>query len=335
MRLGLPAYFHTVSKWTLLCICSSYTFRLKVSAEWLKLTFMLIMLSLVWDSGRALGTPHQLNRWFVLPLFISRAIGFTGLKYLSLMALLEIPQGCLSRSVPSFWLVVPTEISLAMIQSCLLFFSMHGPTGQCPHPRVLPNLVAVCLAAIYSCYEEFINRSVWIPSWARVPPFQTHSAAEQDQREMGVLENLKEAEPSFPGTHQGRDERQGWDLDAGLCVNPCVSAALNPSWLHNAISVIVENLIPHLPQNRHRSSWHTSQFPVDTEGSPLLCFLFVYAYLTFLVAEHGQGLLSVQHKFQTRELQTNVWACTIARYILGHGFCYSFAQLGQESSPLD
>uniref|UniRef100_A0A8C9JPV3 C-Maf inducing protein n=1 Tax=Panthera tigris altaica TaxID=74533 RepID=A0A8C9JPV3_PANTA len=35
--------------------------------------------------------------------------------------------------------------------------SMHGPTGHCPHPRVLPNLVAVCLAAIYSCYEEFIN----------------------------------------------------------------------------------------------------------------------------------------------------------------------------------
>uniref|UniRef100_A0A8V5GSQ6 C-Maf-inducing protein PH domain-containing protein n=1 Tax=Melopsittacus undulatus TaxID=13146 RepID=A0A8V5GSQ6_MELUD len=35
--------------------------------------------------------------------------------------------------------------------------SMHGPSGQCPHPRVLPNIVAVCLAAIYSCYEEFIN----------------------------------------------------------------------------------------------------------------------------------------------------------------------------------
>lgn len=42
----------------------------------------------------------------------------------------------------------------------VLSFSMHGPTGHCPHPRVLPNLVAVCLAAIYSCYEEFINRSV-------------------------------------------------------------------------------------------------------------------------------------------------------------------------------
>ncbi|XP_039619410.1 C-Maf-inducing protein isoform X2 [Polypterus senegalus] len=35
--------------------------------------------------------------------------------------------------------------------------SMHGQTGHCPHPRVLPNLVAVCLAAIYSCYEEYIN----------------------------------------------------------------------------------------------------------------------------------------------------------------------------------
>ncbi|KAK3799133.1 hypothetical protein RRG08_051408 [Elysia crispata] len=32
--------------------------------------------------------------------------------------------------------------------------SMHGPGSTCPHPRVLPNLVAVCLAAIYNCYEE-------------------------------------------------------------------------------------------------------------------------------------------------------------------------------------
>ncbi|KAL3859122.1 hypothetical protein ACJMK2_009354 [Sinanodonta woodiana] len=31
---------------------------------------------------------------------------------------------------------------------------MHGPASACPHPRVLPNLVAVCLAAIYGFYEE-------------------------------------------------------------------------------------------------------------------------------------------------------------------------------------
>ena len=56
----------------------------------------------------------------------------------------------------------------------LLFSSMHGPTGHCPHPRVLPNLVAVCLAAIYSCYEEFINRSVPSapggPGWGTLSP---------------------------------------------------------------------------------------------------------------------------------------------------------------------
>lgn len=53
--------------------------------------------------------------------------------------------------------------SCSRLSPCpLLSSSMHGPTGHCPHPRVLPNLVAVCLAAIYSCYEEFINRSVTI-----------------------------------------------------------------------------------------------------------------------------------------------------------------------------
>lgn len=41
--------------------------------------------------------------------------------------------------------------------------NMHGQSSTCPHPRVLPNLVAVCLASIYSCYEEkkkgFLNNA--------------------------------------------------------------------------------------------------------------------------------------------------------------------------------
>lgn len=32
--------------------------------------------------------------------------------------------------------------------------SVHGIGSQCPHPRVLPNLVAVCLSTIYSYYED-------------------------------------------------------------------------------------------------------------------------------------------------------------------------------------
>lgn len=36
----------------------------------------------------------------------------------------------------------------------VLSCSVHGPGSGCPHPRVLPNLVAVCLAAIFSNFEE-------------------------------------------------------------------------------------------------------------------------------------------------------------------------------------
>ncbi|XP_070575082.1 C-Maf-inducing protein-like isoform X2 [Ptychodera flava] len=31
---------------------------------------------------------------------------------------------------------------------------MHGPASTCPHPRVLPNLVSVCLASVYSYFED-------------------------------------------------------------------------------------------------------------------------------------------------------------------------------------
>nr|CAD7463313.1 unnamed protein product [Timema tahoe] len=31
--------------------------------------------------------------------------------------------------------------------------SVHGPSSGCPHPRVLPNLVSVCLASIFSNFE--------------------------------------------------------------------------------------------------------------------------------------------------------------------------------------
>jgi len=31
---------------------------------------------------------------------------------------------------------------------------VHGVGSTCPHIRVLTNLVAVCLAAVYTCYED-------------------------------------------------------------------------------------------------------------------------------------------------------------------------------------
>ena len=32
-------------------------------------------------------------------------------------------------------------------------FRMHSPSARCPHPRVLPNLMAVFLAAIWSAFD--------------------------------------------------------------------------------------------------------------------------------------------------------------------------------------
>jgi hypothetical protein len=35
-----------------------------------------------------------------------------------------------------------------------LSFSVHGLSSACPHPRVMSNLVSVCLAAIHAIFER-------------------------------------------------------------------------------------------------------------------------------------------------------------------------------------
>ncbi|XP_019733671.1 C-Maf-inducing protein isoform X1 [Hippocampus comes] len=72
--------------------------------------------------------------------------------------------------------------------------SMHGPTGQCPHPRVLPNLVAVCLAAIYSCYEEFINSRDNSPSLKEI----RNGCQQQNDRKPPMPLRLLRPEPPMP-----------------------------------------------------------------------------------------------------------------------------------------
>uniref|UniRef100_A0A3Q2D4G8 C-Maf inducing protein n=1 Tax=Cyprinodon variegatus TaxID=28743 RepID=A0A3Q2D4G8_CYPVA len=72
--------------------------------------------------------------------------------------------------------------------------SMHGPTGQCPHPRVLPNLVAVCLAAIYSCYEEFINSRDNSPSLKEI----RNGCQQQNDRKPPLPLRLLRPEPPTP-----------------------------------------------------------------------------------------------------------------------------------------
>lgn len=43
--------------------------------------------------------------------------------------------------------------------------SAHGEGSACPHPRVLPNLVAVCLAAVFCIYEHRRQRITRQQQW--------------------------------------------------------------------------------------------------------------------------------------------------------------------------
>lgn len=42
--------------------------------------------------------------------------------------------------------------------------AMHGPLRNCPHTRILNNLVAVCLSAIYQCFSS--DKSKWVNCFA-------------------------------------------------------------------------------------------------------------------------------------------------------------------------
>uniref|UniRef100_A0AAY4DP00 C-Maf-inducing protein n=1 Tax=Denticeps clupeoides TaxID=299321 RepID=A0AAY4DP00_9TELE len=75
--------------------------------------------------------------------------------------------------------------------------SMHGPTGQCPHPRVLPNLVAVCLAAIYSCYEDFINSRDNSPSLKEI---RNGCQQQNDRKPPMPLRLLRPEPPPMPAS---------------------------------------------------------------------------------------------------------------------------------------
>ncbi|XP_078739440.1 C-Maf-inducing protein-like [Lampetra fluviatilis] len=72
--------------------------------------------------------------------------------------------------------------------------SMHGPTGQCPHPRVLPNLVAVCLAAIYTCYDDYINSRDNSPSLKEI----RKGCQQQQQQQQALAHRLLTGAPPPP-----------------------------------------------------------------------------------------------------------------------------------------
>ncbi|CAB1313913.1 unnamed protein product, partial [Coregonus sp. 'balchen'] len=92
------------------------------------------------------------------------------------------------------YILALNELNAGMEVVKKFIHSMHGPTGQCPHPRVLPNLVAVCLAAIYSCYEELINSRDNSPSLKEI----RNGCQQQNERKPPLPLRLLRPEPPTP-----------------------------------------------------------------------------------------------------------------------------------------
>ncbi|XP_038857068.1 C-Maf-inducing protein [Salvelinus fontinalis] len=92
------------------------------------------------------------------------------------------------------YILALNELNAGMEVVKKFIHSMHGPSGQCPHPRVLPNLVAVCLAAIYSCYEELINSRDNSPSLKEI----RNGCQQQNDRKPPLPLRLLRPEPPTP-----------------------------------------------------------------------------------------------------------------------------------------
>ncbi|XP_035680577.1 C-Maf-inducing protein-like isoform X1 [Branchiostoma floridae] len=54
---------------------------------------------------------------------------------------------------------------------------MHGPASACPHHRVLYNLVSVCLAAIYSCFEDGVYHFNFGVHHSTIPEHKTTNSS--------------------------------------------------------------------------------------------------------------------------------------------------------------
>ncbi|XP_063221061.1 C-Maf-inducing protein-like isoform X2 [Bacillus rossius redtenbacheri] len=81
--------------------------------------------------------------------------------------------------------------------------SAHGPVSGCPHPRVLPNLVSVCLASVFSNFEE--RRSLSRRNEAPGPEDEGDAETPEDrhlQCYIAVFLHISEYEDWRPGLAQ-------------------------------------------------------------------------------------------------------------------------------------
>ncbi|KAM9808201.1 C-Maf-inducing protein [Neosynchiropus ocellatus] len=152
--------------------------------------------------------------------------------------------------------------------------SMHGPTGQCPHPRVLPNLVAVCLAAIYSCYEEFINSRDNSPSLKEI----RNGCQQQSERKPPMPLRLLRPEPPTP------PPTGLLPLSVGAAPPPPPPAVAPPPSVVNSSEILVE-----LERNNNNNKRKSGPSGGDGEPNLIDCLLVSPAVNTLSIQLPAQA----------------------------------------------
>ncbi|XP_057377088.1 C-Maf-inducing protein-like [Daphnia carinata] len=102
--------------------------------------------------------------------------------------------------------------------------SAHGEGSACPHPRVLPNLVAVCLAAVFSIYEYRRRRQRHPSDWVNI---QTNHAVDHNQDKLTpapivepmAVEDRPLAQDETQRPHKSNNNNNNiWDMQCYLTI---------------------------------------------------------------------------------------------------------------------
>ena len=90
--------------------------------------------------------------------------------------------------------------------------SAHGEGSACPHPRVLPNLVAVCLASVFSIYDQRRQR-LYGSRRNLAPCADTCDPRRRPPRESQTAAAVNDVEThnSDPGSGP-KSDGQAWDM---------------------------------------------------------------------------------------------------------------------------
>ncbi|EFX67109.1 hypothetical protein DAPPUDRAFT_64161 [Daphnia pulex] len=80
----------------------------------------------------------------------------------------------------------------------------HGEGSACPHPRVLPNLVAVCLAAVFSIYEYRRRRQRHPSDWVNIQA--NHPVDHNEDKMTQSPPVLPDERPTSSASHDHRQK---------------------------------------------------------------------------------------------------------------------------------